>query len=167
MPSDGRFRIVVFSGDISNAEQRTTVNGLGAWLQSTLLPRYPTMTLSVGSNPHGGGGIAKFRTDQQPSIIDVLLVHSAPRENIELLTDLHEAYHPFDPKLGWDYDKVFVDEPSYHEGDGEAYNKYGIDKKDGAVIVVRPDGYTGLVTYVGPAGREHIQKWFGSVLRQS
>lgn len=165
MPSDGRFRIVVFAGNIGDAAQLSKVNELGAWLGSELLPKYPTMALSVGSNPHGA--IAKFRTERQPSIIDVLLVHSAPREDVEMLKDLHETYHPFDLKLGWEYGKVFADGPSYHEGDGEAYRKYGVDKQHGAVVVVRPDGYTGLVTQIGAEGWKETEKWFGSVLRLS
>ncbi|KAL1875956.1 hypothetical protein VTK73DRAFT_9667 [Phialemonium thermophilum] len=163
MPSDGRFRIVIFAGDIADAEQRRRVNELGAWLGSDLLPRYPTMALSVGSDPHGA--TMKFPTDNQPSIIDVLLVHSAPRQEIELLKDLHSTYHPFDSKLGWEYDKVFVDGPSYHEGDGQAYKKYGVDPQHGAVVLVRPDGYVGLVTYVGSEGWKELEQWFAAVLR--
>lgn len=165
MPSDGRFRVVVFAGDIADPARRAKVNELGAWLDSELLSKYPTMALSVGSNPHVA--TMKFRTAKQPSIIDVLLVHSAPREEIELLRDLHETYHPFDPKLGWEYNKVFVDGLSYHEGHGEAYAKYGVDRQEGAVVVVRPDGYTGLVTHVDADGRKEIGKWFESVLRHS
>lgn len=164
MPSDGRFRIVVFAGNIADEAQRAKVNELGEWMGSSLLTKYPTMALSVGSNPHVG--TMKFRTHKQPSIIDVLLVHSAPREDIELLTDLHETYHPQDPKLGWEYNKIFVDGMSYHEGHGEAYAKYGVDKQVGAVVVVRPDGYTGLVTPVGAEGQTQIEKWFEPVLRR-
>jgi phenol 2-monooxygenase len=164
MQSDGRFRIVVFAGDISDNSQRDLVNELGQWLGSTLLPRFPTMALSIAADPHGG--TVKFRTAKHPSVIDVLLVHSAPREEVELLEHLHETYHPFDPDLGWDYDKVFVDGPSYHEGDGQAYKNYGVDAKLGALVVVRPDGYTGLVTSLGVEGQIEVDKWFGLVLRE-
>ena len=107
----------------------------------------------------------KFKTENEPSIIDVLLVHSAAREDVEILRDLDDVYHPFDAKLGWEYDKVFVDNPSYHEGDGEAYKKYGIDKAKGAVVLVRPDGYVGLVTDVDANGHDEIAGWYGDVLR--
>jgi phenol 2-monooxygenase len=91
----------------------------------------------------------KLRTEREPRVIDVLLVHSSPRADVELLRDLHETYHPFDPKLGWDYDKVFVDGPSYHEGHGDAYKWYGVDKQVGALVVVRPMLRDGLALSYG------------------
>jgi phenol 2-monooxygenase (NADPH) len=162
MPSDGRFRIVVFAGDISVPSQKHTVNMLGEWLATSLLPKYRTVTLSPGSDPHTG--MLKFRTERDPSVIDVLLAHSAPREEIEILRDLHEVYHPFDPKLGWDYDKVSVDGLSYHEGHAKAYDGYGVDRTTGAVVGVRPDGYVGLVTAVGHEGWNEIERWFDGIL---
>jgi len=165
MPSDGRFRLVVFGGDVSRPARRDRVNALGRWLRSTLLPAYAALPLSVAADPHGGATMA-LGTEHPPSVIDVLLVHSAPRESVELLRDLDDAYHPFDARLGWEYGKVFVDAPSYHEGDGRAYEKYGVDRDEGAVVVVRPDGYVGLVTSVGEDGWDEVQKWFDGVLRR-
>jgi hypothetical protein len=52
MLSGGRFRTVVFAGDIANSAQRQRVNRLRARLGSALLPKYRTMTLSaVGQIP--------------------------------------------------------------------------------------------------------------------
>ncbi|KAI1173793.1 FAD binding domain-containing protein [Nemania sp. FL0916] len=163
MPSDGRFRLVVFAGDISNPQRQNLVNSLGAWLRDSLLPKYAHVPLSPAADPHSSS--AKFKTSQHPSIIDVLLIHSAKRADIEPLRDLHEVYHPFDEKLGWDYDKVFVDEESYHDGHGHAYKGYGVDKEEGAIVVVRPDGYTGLVASVQEDGWGVVGRWFGGVLR--
>ncbi|KAJ2994318.1 hypothetical protein NUW58_g1587 [Xylaria curta] len=163
MPSDGRFRLVVFSGDISNPARRKVVNDLGVWLSEDVLPRYPRIMLSPGSDPHGG--VMKFETDRYPSIIDILLVHTARRDKVEILRDLNDIYHPFDPKLGWDYDKILVDAPSYHDGYGHAYEGYGIDPKNGALVVVRPDGYVGLVTSIEEQGWTEVEKWFRGVLR--
>ncbi len=162
MGSDGRFRIVIFGGDISVAAQRQAVNALGAWLRTSLLPRYPTIKLSAATEgPH----IVRFRTSQDPSIIDLLLVHAAPREEIEMITDLDEAYHPFDKQLGWEYGKVFADGPSYHHEHVQAYEKYGVGRAAGAVVAIRPDGYVGLVTSIGGEGRSEIDRWFEGVLR--
>ena len=160
MPSDGRFRLVVFGGDVADDIQRTRVNALGKWLRTSLLPDFGALGLSAG-----GAGAGNLRLAKDPSVVDVLLVHAAPREKVELLRDLDEAYRPFDERLGWDYGKVFVDGPSWHEGDGEAYKKYGVDKKTGAVILVRPDGYVGLVTGLGEDGWSELRKWFEGVLR--
>ena len=56
-----------------------------------------------------------------------------------------EILHPNDEHVGWDYDKVFVDADSYHEGFGQAYKNYGVDKARGCVVAVRPDQYVGWV----------------------
>ncbi|KAI1339789.1 FAD binding domain-containing protein [Xylariaceae sp. FL0016] len=165
MPSDGRFRLVVFAGDVSpaNPEQQALVNELGSYLATEVLPRHPRIALSPGSDPHGSGG--KFKTDRDPSIVDVLLVHTGKRAEVEILRDLHDVYHPFDEKLGWDYDKVFSDEESYHDGHGHAYEGYGVDREKGALVVVRPDGYVGLVTVLEKEGWSELGKWFSGVLR--
>ncbi|KAI1361143.1 FAD binding domain-containing protein [Xylaria arbuscula] len=163
MPSDGRFRLVVFSGNISQPTRQSLVNDLGSWLSADLLPKYPTIALSPGSEPHAG--TMKFMPDRSPSIVDVLLIHTAKRSDVEMLRDLHDVYHPFDPKLGWDYDKVFVDEESYHHGNGRAYEGYGVDPEEGALVIVRPDGYVGLVASLERKGWEEVAKWFRGVLR--
>ncbi|WYZ34231.1 hypothetical protein EsH8_I_000507 [Colletotrichum jinshuiense] len=164
LPSNGRFRLVVFGGDISQQEPRDRTNALGAWL-SSYLPRLPTILLSPGSDPHSGS--MKFRTDEDPSVVDVLLVHSAPREQVEMLRDVHEAYHPFDGKLGWDYDKIFVDGETLYEQPERAYEKYGVDRARGAVVGLRPDGYVGLVTSLSHEGIQEIQSWFDGIFQNS
>jgi phenol 2-monooxygenase (NADPH) len=167
MPSDGRFRIVVFAGDISDPARLKLVDTLGAWIQENIVDRCATILLSPGSNPHDGSGTSKFKMDKDPSIVHVLLVHSAPRclEGFEMVRDLHEMYRPFDSKLGWDYDRVFVDEMLDGSKKGEAYKGYGVDRKRGAVVVVRPDGYIGCVTELQDNGWMRVKEWFEGVLR--
>jgi phenol 2-monooxygenase (NADPH) len=165
MPSDGRFRLIVFSGDITSPSRIQLINELGVWLASTLLLRYRTIALSPGSDAHGMG--TKFKTHRDPSIIDVLLLHSGERVDVEILRDLHEVYHPFDEKLGWNYDKVFVDCESYHDGHGHAYEGYGVDAGTGAIVIVRPDGYVGLVTGLEEKTWRDIEAWFDGVLRKA
>ncbi|KAI1421457.1 FAD binding domain-containing protein [Xylaria sp. FL1777] len=163
MQSDGRFRLIVFSGNISEPKRQGLINDLGSWLSADVLSKYPLITLSPGSDPHAG--TKKFKPNRSPSIIDVLLIHTAKRVEIEILRDLHDVYHPFDPKLGWDYDKVFVDEESYHNENGRAYEGYGVDREEGALVIVRPDGYVGLIASVEREGWEEVAKWFQGVLR--
>jgi phenol 2-monooxygenase len=38
-----------------------------------------------------------------------------------------------------DLHKTYIDDESYYSGHGKAYEKYGIDTVEGAVVVVRPD----------------------------
>ena len=128
LPSDGRFRIIVFAGDLQSPEQWRRVQTLGEALASkdSLLHRF---------TPSG---------QRLDSVIEVLTIHSAPRREIELL-DLNEVFHPWDEKRGWDYEKVFVDDESYHEGHGEAYRGYGVDRRRGCLVIARPDQYVGWV----------------------
>jgi len=79
------------------------------------------------------------------SVVEVLTIHSAKRTETELLRDFLEVLHPFDEKMGWDYNKVFVDYESYHEGYGDAYKNYGVDMERGCVVAVGPDQYVGWV----------------------
>ncbi|KFZ17699.1 hypothetical protein V502_04453 [Pseudogymnoascus sp. VKM F-4520 (FW-2644)] len=46
----------------------------------------------------------------------------------------------------WHLHKVYVDEESYSNGHGHAYDFFGVDKKAGAVVIVRPDQYVSMVS---------------------
>ncbi|KAI1325414.1 FAD binding domain-containing protein [Xylariaceae sp. FL0255] len=161
MPSDGRFRIVVFAGNITDPARKEKANALGKWLDEVLLPKYPRLKLPATSG-------FKFQT-VEASVIHVLLLHSADRRDVEILRDLHAAYHPFDARLGWDYDRVYTDGIGYSLANGgdsggrSAYEGYGVDPDVGALVVVRPDGYVGLVT--GLDDWDGVGRWFGGVLR--
>ncbi|KAI0475650.1 FAD binding domain-containing protein [Xylariaceae sp. FL0804] len=171
MPSDGRFRLVVFPGRIATgaaaaddgeadakteAAQRRRrrrlqlVNDFGEHLTSRLLPKYPRLALSPGADPHGSG--SKFRTETPPSILHVLLVHAGPRAGLEPLRDLHAAYHAFDPRLGWDYDAVFADGESLHAGHGRAYAGYGVDPDPDSGHQGQGQGLGGAIVAVRPDG---------------
>ncbi len=124
----GRFRIILFAGNLMSERQRQRVQSFGEELAA------PESVLR------------RFTPSKKPidSTIEVLTVHCAPRQKVELL-DLHEIYHPYNPKEGWDYDNVFVDDISYHEGHGEACRNYGVYKERGCVVIARPDQYVGWI----------------------
>ena len=102
LKSDGRFRIIVFAGNLKNEKQWNRLQSFG---ESIAKPD------SV---------VHRFTPSAQPvdAVIEILVIYSAPRQEVELL-DLHEIFYPLDEKSGWDYSKVFVDEVSYHEGRGD------------------------------------------------
>lgn len=128
LKSDGRFRVIVLAGNLKDKKQWERLQGFGE-----LLAKPDSV-------------IRRFTPSAKPidSVIEILVIHSAPRQEVELL-DLHEMFHPFDEKRGWDYEKVFVDDVSYHDGHGEAYKNYGVDKESGCVVIVRPDQYVGWI----------------------
>lgn len=146
--SDGRFRILIFGGDISQPASLSRINKLGSYLQDELLPQYI----------HKNGK----KPTALNCIIDVLLVHCALRDSIELLCDLHNIYHPFDEEFGYDYDKVFVDEVSYGGVDGKAYENYGVSKERGCVVIVRPDQYVSHILDL--EDEKEIEAFFGGIL---
>ena len=143
--SDGRFRIFLFAGNLQQSEQFGRVRSLCTALDApgSFLHRF---------TPRGS------RID---STIEILTVHSGPRTAIELL-DLPDILHPFDEKTGWDYDKVFVDDMSYHEGHGHAYRQYGVDEERGCLVVTRPDQHVALIC--GLEDVEALDRYFSGVL---
>ena len=78
-------------------------------------------------------------------MIEILTIHSARRADTEVF-DFPDIFHPFSKRDGWDYWKVYVDDQSYHEGHGHAYENYGVDPKKGCVVILRPDQY---VSWIG------------------
>lgn len=131
LKSNGRWRVIVFPGDLQNRDNFTRITKLGERLGSK------------------NSFLRRFTPADQPidSVIEILTVHSGSRTKIDLL-DIPEIFHPFDKVQGWDYWKVFVDDDSYHEGHGQAYQNYGIDPQRGASVILRPDQY---VSWVGEA----------------
>ena len=128
LQSDGRWRILAFAGDLTNAFQFRRVQLLGDFLAAS------------------GSIIRRYTPLHQPidSVIEVLTIHSGPRTSVDLLS-LHDVFHPYDETTGWDYWKVFADEPSLHEGFDDAYSKYGIDRQWGCLVICRPDQHVGCV----------------------
>jgi len=126
--ADGRFRILLFAGNYKNQAQKARVKAFCDALEkpNSFLKRV------TGSR----------RID---AIIEILTCHSAPRKEVELF-DFPELLRPFDENMGWDYDKIYVDDESYHEGHSHAYENYGVDLDKGCIVVLRPDQY---VAYVG------------------
>lgn len=139
--SDGRFRIIVFAGDVANPAQSARLKGFCQRLaKSAFLASYLYKNVAV------------------------LTVHSSKRTEVELLRDFPDVLHPFDAKLGWDYDSVYVDDVSYHEGFGDAYNGYGVDKEKGCVVVTRPDQYVGYIDTVDEEGFTGLEVYFKGIL---
>lgn len=129
LQSDGRFRVVLFAGNILSASQKDRVDAFCTKLDA----------------PEGFLRRATPVGAKIDSVIEVLAIHSSKRHDTELLRDFPAVLHPFDAHLGWAYDKVFVDDVSYHEGFGDAYKNYGVNRESGCVVAVRPDQYVGWI----------------------
>ena len=143
---DGRFRLLVFAGDISSASQAERYEDLGRFLSSS------------------GSFLQSFTPCGDPidSRIEIITVHAAKRESIKL-QDLPVVFHPWSDEDGWDYWKVFADEKNIHGVHGEGYKKCGIRSDEGCIVVVRPDGYVGLVA--GLLDVETVATYFQGLMR--
>jgi phenol 2-monooxygenase (NADPH) len=147
LKADGRFRVVLFAGNILEASQRTRVNRFCERLDAE------DSFLWRGKSPDA----------PIDSVVEILTIHSSKRTDTELLRDFPQVLHPFDQSTGWNYDKVFVDDESYHEGFGDAYQNYGVDNERGCVVVVRPDQY---VAWIGDVDDfDGLQKYFEGCLQ--
>ncbi|KAF5521677.1 FAD-dependent monooxygenase terD [Colletotrichum aenigma] len=133
LQSDSRWHVVVFGGDINNAEGAARLlqatSELAAALERLVLERFHPVLLLKSDRK-------KLDERKIPSFFMPNTGHGGVRR----LQD------------------VFVDDQSYHAGHGEAYAKYGVDAAVGAVVLVRPDQYVSLICPLGRA--EDIVKFF-------
>ncbi|PCH00610.1 Monooxygenase, FAD-binding [Penicillium occitanis (nom. inval.)] len=146
LKSNGRWRLIVFPGNLTLPENMQRMQKLGEKLGAS------------------DSFLRHYTPPSQPidSLIEVLTVHAGPRTSLELL-DLPEAFHPYDKKEGWDYWKVFVDDQSYYEGHGQAYVNYGIDPSRGTSVIIRPDQY---VSWVGDMDDyDEMAKFFSGFMK--
>jgi phenol 2-monooxygenase len=144
LPSNGRWRVIVFAGNVNNSEQRGKLEGLAQDFgnQNAFLR---------ASTP------ASAKHDE---VFELLLIHNAPRTSVTIF-DFPEVFRHFDEIDGWDYNKIFVDDVSYHEGFGNIYGALGIPHS-GCIVIVRPDQY---VSYVGPMDdTAAVSRFFGGFM---
>lgn len=145
LKSNGRWRLVVLPGDVSNGSQMEKVKKLGEVFskETSFLKRFTPSS-------------AKY-----DSVIELLTVHAAPRHS-QTIFDFPEVFRPYDEVDGWDYWKIFVDDQSYHEGHGQFYDTFGIDREKGCMVILRPDQY---VSYVGPLeDHDAVDRFFSAFM---
>ena len=139
--SRGCWRLVLLAGNVANPQQKERIDRVSDKLgaESSFLKRFTPANRSYDS------------------VIEVLTVHSAPRKKVTIF-DFAPVLRPWDEVNGWDYWKIFVDDQSYHEGHGRAYENWGVDPEKGCAVVVRPDQHVSFVTEVDDY--EGLEKFF-------
>ncbi|KAF7595400.1 hypothetical protein BBP40_006395 [Aspergillus hancockii] len=142
LSSNGCWRLLVFSGDLHCSRNLDRVSLFAKEFND----RFHQFTAHWATNCH---------------LLETLLIHSSPRSSVNLL-DLPDVFHQFDDDLGWDYAKVFADDPSYDGHAGEAYEQYGIDKQTGCLVVCRPDQHVGWIGEIDDV--EGLEKYFSPIL---
>lgn len=111
LPSDGRWRVIVFGGDISEEEKMKSLHSTAKQLDGLC--------------------------SQWGSLLDPILIHCSSRDDVELIS-MPPIFLPQLPGMGYNYDKVFVDEHSLDAETGSTYKRFGIES-EGALVLVRPD----------------------------
>ena len=121
LTSNGRWRLVVFAGDVLNTSQMDRINVLGENLAAPkgLLKRY--IPSRNGAYP-----------------IELLILHSADRNKVAL-SDFHSTFFPFNEDEGYDYGRIFAD------ASGAAHEFFGVDPAKGCFVVTRPDQHVGFI----------------------
>ncbi|GAA5961789.1 hypothetical protein JCM3765_004073 [Sporobolomyces pararoseus] len=141
IPFTGAYRLLIFAGDVAQKGPIDRLKRLANYLDG---PDSPVSKYTPGKLPRW-------------SVIDPITIHSSPRTSLELYDFPQPSiFHPHN------YKRIYVDEPSYHRGDGKAYETYGISKETGAIVVVRPDQYVGLI--VGLEDYSLLDDYFSSFM---
>ncbi|THU93886.1 hypothetical protein K435DRAFT_724952 [Dendrothele bispora CBS 962.96] len=138
LPSDTRFKLLVFTGNTSEPSQLAQLQSLAQELQS------PDSFLTKFSP---GGKIE--------TLFDIVSISSAKKESV--------VYNALPPLFRSHWSKAFLDDTNYTgQIGGKTYSTYGIGTS-GAMVVVRPDGYVGMVTPLN--GVADLSQYFTSFLR--
>lgn len=128
LKSNGLWRLLVFAGDIGSSNSKMeSVHRLCA-------------------------DIADSRRNSTSWPLEIITIHSSRRQEVELL-QLPPELLPFDSITGFDYEKVFADDTSYHDGHGHAYEKLfgvSVDGQAGGqaiqrLALLRPDAHVAFV----------------------
>ncbi|KAI0923489.1 hypothetical protein AcV5_009018 [Taiwanofungus camphoratus] len=136
LPSDTRFKVLVFTGDTTDKMQLKRVRALSEEMAK------PEAFLKRFGN-------------RNPSIVfDVLSISSAKKQHSNY-TDVPELFRSH-------WSKVLLDDfDMYKRSGGGGYGAYGIDPY-GAIVIVRPDGYVGMVAPFGDL--KDINEYFASFM---
>lgn len=134
--NDGYWRLLVFPGDLREKERMATLDAF-ADVYVHLFRMKP-------------------RQEKLTATVEPLLIHSSPRDAINLL-DLPDIFHPFDDRLGWNYWQIFAEDDQ-----SPAYQIYGIEREESCCLVLcRPDHH---VAWIGNMDNANDLKTYFRVL---
>lgn len=140
LKSDGRWRLLVFAGDLSHPQTTERLHRLG----DSLLAPNSFLSHLLGE-----------------STLEPILIYTSSRRNVELFS-LPRVFYSREKDV-YDYYRVFADDQSYHHGHGHAYKSYGIDPDMGQSVLVRPDQYIG---WIGQVDRlQGMERYLSAILR--
>ncbi|KAH8900377.1 hypothetical protein GQ53DRAFT_708179 [Thozetella sp. PMI_491] len=143
LPADSRWHIVVFSGDLRDADTAARLQKFATELEAVVQTYTP-------------------RDQDANSVIEGVLVFASPRHTIEQ-SDIPAFFTPATGK--WKITRLhqtFADDASYNAGHGQAYDAYGVDPHHGCVVIVRPDQYVAKMCSLQEAA--DVAQFFGGFM---
>lgn len=152
VPLNGSFRIYVFAGNPTSNSQALrdfaqNLNKKNSFFTSFFRPDVESVSHHERHNPH-----SYFYT--------FCTIFSAKRSSIEISRDVPQPLARY-------RDHIYADDiwdPRVPEAKAAAHAKMGLDAEKGGVIVVRPDGYVGIVISLveGAETVAALNAYFGS-----
>lgn len=152
IPLNGSFRIYVFAGKPSTTKKALgdfarNLNKKSSFLTSYLRPDIDTVSHHEQHNPH-----SHFFT--------FCTIIASGRSDIEISRDVPDVLARY-------RDHVYADDiwdPRTPDAKAAAHSKMGLPEDKGGVIVVRPDGYIGIVTSLveGSGTVDTLNAYFGA-----
>lgn len=143
--SDGKYRILVFGGDISTPTQSRRVEEFARALDA-----------------HGSffqKSLTKHGFSETP--FEVILLHRAKRHDVEL-SKVHEIFHRTGVPYVDAHDRVYVDQVPFSTEAGYAYEGFGVDHTQGCIVTVRPDQ---VIMHIGDLEDvDELNTLFGGIL---
>jgi hypothetical protein len=151
IPLNGSYRIYVFGGVPSSTT--TAIKDLATYMAS------PNSFYNVFAHTNKDKDTYHERDNPHTDFITLCTVFNAARSNIHIQEMLP-------PVLARYKDHVYADDVWDHrvpEAKAAAHAKMGLDEEKGGVVVVRPDGYVGVVVALeeGRGTAEALDAYFG------
>jgi len=138
IPSDFRYKLLVFTGDFNDASQKERVKSMVKDLQrpQSFLTKYASAKTSS-------------------SRFDIITISKGKKDTVN--------YLKFPPLLRPHWSKVLIDDTDATGSmGGKGYTYYGVCD-EGAIVVVRPDGYVGTIAPL--EGVIEIDNYFASFMK--
>ncbi|KAF7329964.1 3-(3-hydroxy-phenyl)propionate hydroxylase [Mycena kentingensis (nom. inval.)] len=151
--ADGRWRLIVFAGDLANPAQ---------------LQRFHDLCADLSNNP--ASPVKRYTPPDADinSFVQLLTITSSLRHAIPY-SALPALARPLVTANGHrypTYDQVFSDESSYLDGGGQAYSWYGVDSiGPGCVVLVRPDQHVADILSFEDCGSE-LGRFFEKIMTE-
>ncbi|PCH36394.1 hypothetical protein WOLCODRAFT_82152 [Wolfiporia cocos MD-104 SS10] len=136
LPSDTRYKVLVFTGDTTDKSQLQVVKALADEMDK------PESFLK------------RFAHGNPDAVFNILSISSAKK--------MRSNYTDIPPLFRSHWSKFLLDDQDmYKRAGGGGYEAYGIDPR-GAIVIVRPDGYIGMVAPLN--GLQDISAYFSSFM---